>query len=241
MGVDSEYDGSIGTSILKVFDWTVATVGLNERSAQHLGLSYDKVYLLAPDHAVYYPGATYMWLKVLFETEKGRILGAQIVGPAGVDKRIDVLAVAIRAGLTARDLGALDLAYAPPYGSAKEPVNVVGLMIDNLLKGLVKQFHFNQVEDLPKTGAATLLDVRDPDEFEKGHIPGFTSVPLKTLRSQISALDPAKPVYVNCEGGLRSYIAARILSQNGFSASYLSGGYRLYARLQNDLSATKAL
>jgi NADPH-dependent 2,4-dienoyl-CoA reductase/sulfur reductase-like enzyme/rhodanese-related sulfurtransferase len=234
-GIRSEYLGSIGTSILKVFNLTVATAGINEKTAQSLGLSYDKVFLLAPDHAVYYPGAEYMWIKVVFGKEKGEILGAQIVGPKGVDKRLDVLAVAIRAGLTATDLIALDLAYAPPYSSAKDPVNMVGLMIENLINGLAKQFHWSQVDDLPKDGSCQLLDVRGEDEFLKGHLPGFVNAPLKTLRGGIAKLDPKKPTYVNCEAGLRSYYAARILTQNGFEAYYLSGGYRLYSLIKNDL------
>jgi rhodanese-related sulfurtransferase len=236
MGLDAEYKGSIGTSILKVFDLTVATAGINEKTARRLSLAYDKVFLLASDHATYYPNVAQMWLKVLFGTERGEILGVQIVGPAGVDKRVDVLAVAIRVGLTASDLIELDLAYAPPYSSAKDPVNMAGLMIDNLVKGLAKQFHWSQVDDLPKNGSAHLLDARGPDEFEKGHLPGFVNLPLKTLRANIAGLDPTKPVYINCEAGLRSYIAARILAQHGFTAYYLSGGYRLYAQIKNDLA-----
>ncbi|MDR2422881.1 MAG: FAD-dependent oxidoreductase, partial [Deltaproteobacteria bacterium] len=234
-GICDEYEGSIGTSILKVFDVTVATAGLNERTAQNLGLAYDKVFLLAPDHATYYPDAKSMWLKVLFEKENGRILGAQVVGPAGVDKRLDVLAVAIRVGLTASDLIELDLAYAPPYSSAKDPVNMVGLMAENLVKGLVKQFHWDEVDKLAENKGAQLVDVRGAGEFEKGHLPGFVNVPLKTLRENVSKLDPQKPIYLNCEAGLRSYYAARILIQNGFDAYYLSGGYRLYSLIKNDL------
>jgi NADPH-dependent 2,4-dienoyl-CoA reductase/sulfur reductase-like enzyme len=163
-GLSSRYEGSIGSSIIKVFGLTVATAGLNERTARSLGLDYDKVFLFAPDHAAYYPNAAPMWLKVLFQKERGEILGAQIVGPAGVDKRLDVLAVAIRTGLTAKDLAALDLAYAPPYSTAKDPVNVVGLMIENLLAGFAKQFHWNEVAKLPRDGSAHLLDVRGEDE-----------------------------------------------------------------------------
>ncbi|MDR1871026.1 MAG: FAD-dependent oxidoreductase [Deltaproteobacteria bacterium] len=234
-GLPSKYEGSVGTSILKVFDLTVALTGMSEKAAKARGVAYDKIFLLASDHVNYYPGAKPMWLKVLFDTDKGRLLGAQIVGLQGVDRRIDVLAVALRARLAPEEIAALDLAYAPPYGAAKDPVNMVGFMIEDLINNLTKQFHWSEVDDLPKSGEALLVDVRGEDEFSQGHLPGFINVPLKTLRAQLAGWDRAKPVYVNCEGGLRSYIAARILSQNGFTALYLSGGYRLYSQVKGDL------
>ncbi|MDR1607636.1 MAG: FAD-dependent oxidoreductase [Deltaproteobacteria bacterium] len=233
-GLKSQYAGALGTSILKIFEMTVGLTGHNEEAVDALGLDYDKAYLLATNYATYYPEASPMWLKVLFEKKTARLLGAQIVGHAGVDKRLDVLSVALKANLPANALGGLDLAYAPPYSMAKDPINQVGLMIENLLTGFVQQFHWTEVDKLPQDGTAILLDVRGEDEFAKGHLPGFQNLPLKKLRSELGQLDPAKPVYINCEAGLRSYVAARILKQNSFKAFYLSGGYRLYAQIKND-------
>jgi NADPH-dependent 2,4-dienoyl-CoA reductase/sulfur reductase-like enzyme/rhodanese-related sulfurtransferase len=232
-GLDSEYQGTIGSSIIKIFELTVGATGMNEKTAQRLGLAYDKVFLLAPAHSTYYPNANSMWLKVLFENTTGKLLGAQIVGTDGVDKRLDVLSVAIQAGLAANALGKLDLAYAPPYSTVKDPVNLVGLMIENLMKGLTKRFHWHDVDKLPQNGQALLLDVRGADEFAKGHLPGFVNLPLKKLRASLGELDKSKPTYLNCEAGLRSYIAARLLKSHGFDAHYLSGGYRLYTLVKN--------
>ena len=169
-----------------------------------------------------------MAMKVLYEKESLRLLGAQIVGGDGVDKRIDVLATAIRAGMTALELTELDLAYAPPYSSAKDPVNMAGFMIEDLESGKVRQFHWNEVEDLPCDGNATLLDVRTEGEYRHGHLNGFRNIPLDDLREHLDELDRGKPVYVNCQTGLRSYLACRLLTQYGFSCSHLSGGYSFY-------------
>jgi NADPH-dependent 2,4-dienoyl-CoA reductase/sulfur reductase-like enzyme/rhodanese-related sulfurtransferase len=227
-GRTSAYNGTQGTSILKVFDLTVAATGLNEKTARELGLKHDKVFIWAADHAGYYPGAKNMSLKVIFEPGGGQILGSQIVGSGGVDKRGDILAVAVRAGLTARDLARLELGYAPPYSSAKDPVNMAGLVIENLLEGQVKNFHGHEVDELPRDGRVTLLDVRTPKEHAEGRIEGFVNIPLETLRGRLKELDRSRPVYVHCHSGLRSYIAARILTQKGFEAYNLSGGFRLY-------------
>ncbi|MCL2811103.1 MAG: FAD-dependent oxidoreductase [Clostridia bacterium] len=227
-GLDSRYIGTQGSAILKVFDMTVATTGINEKTAKRLNLNYDKVFVWLPGHAGYYPGAQSTSTKVIFEKETGRILGAQMVGFYGVDKRCDVLATAIRAGMTAFDLTRLELCYAPPYSSAKDPVNMAGFVIENLLTGKVKQIHWHDVDALPRDGSVTLLDVRSPQEFMWGRIKGFENIPLDSLRGRIGELDSSKPVYVHCHSGMRSYIAARILSQNGFDAYNLSGGYRLY-------------
>ena len=227
-GGDSRYTGTQGSAILKVFDMTVATTGVNEKTAQKLGLSYDKSFTYSASHASYYPGAVNMAVKVVFEKETGKILGAQIVGYDGVDKRIDVLATAIRFGATAKDLTRLELAYAPPYSSAKDPVNMAGFVIDNLLSGKVKNFHWHDVKNLPRDGSVTLLDTRTKLEYDNGHIDGFQNIPLDSLRSRLGELPNDKPVYVTCQVGLRGYVAARILSQNGFDAYNLAGGYRLY-------------
>ena len=228
-GGNSEYRGSQGSSVVKVFSLTAAATGINEKTARAAGLDYDKVVLSPANHATYYPGAQVMTMKVLFERGSLRLLGAQIVGGDGVDKRIDVLATAIRAGLTADLLKDLDLAYAPPYSSAKDPVNMAGYLIDNLVSGRVKQFHFEDVASLPRDGSVTLLDTRTPLEYARGHAEGFVNIPVDGLRGRLGELDRAKPVYVMCQSGLRSYLACRILTQNGFDCYNFSGGYRFYA------------
>lgn len=227
-GIPSVYPGTQGSSILKVFDLTVASTGVNEKTAKRLGLCYDKVFTYSGSHAGYYPGASNMAIKTLFAPGTGRILGAQLVGCDGVDKRCDVLATAIRANMTARDLAGLELCYAPPYSSAKDPVNMAGFVIENILDGRMKQIHWHDVDALPRDGSVTLLDTRAPEAFENGHVMGFVNIPLSRLRAQLGMLDKEKPVYINCQIGLQAYIAARILTQNGFDATVLAGGWRLY-------------
>ena len=227
-GIKSIYTGTQGSSIIKVFDLTVASTGINEKTAKSLGLNYDKSFTYSANHASYYPGAVNMSIKTIYEKETGKILGVQIVGYDGSDKRCDVLATAIRAGMTAFDLTRLELCYAPPYGSAKDPVNMAGYVIENILTNKVKVFHWHDVKDLPRDGSVTLLDTRTAIEYKRGHIKGFINIPLDSLRKRLSEIDRTKPVYVTCQVGLRGYIAARILSQNGFDVYNLSGGYRLY-------------
>ncbi len=193
------------------------------------GAAYDKVFLWSSSNATYYPGAGNMSVKVLFDLDTGKILGAQIVGFKGVDKRIDVLAAAIRAGMTAFDLTELELAYAPPFSSAKDPVNMAGYVIENILTGKLRQHHWHDVQDLIGREDITLLDVRTVEEYDEGHIDTTVLIPVDELRARIKELDPSKPVYVNCKTGLRSYIACRLLTQKGFACSNLSGGYRRYA------------
>lgn len=233
-GRHSTYNGAQGSSVIKVFEMTAAATGLNEKAAQAAGIAYDRVVTYSASHATYYPGATDMTIKTLYDPESGKILGAQIVGFDGVDKRIDVMATAIRAGMTAQDLEELDLAYAPPYSSAKDPVNMAGYVIGNVRAGLVRQYHWQEVAALPRDGSATLLDVRTPGEYANGHIAGAVNIPLDELRERIGELDRGKPVYVNCFSGLRSYIACRILTQYGFDCRNLSGGYRFYAYVAQD-------
>ncbi|MCL2563519.1 MAG: FAD-dependent oxidoreductase [Oscillospiraceae bacterium] len=199
-GLNSRYTGTQGSAILKVFDMTAATTGINEKTAKRLGLDYEKSFIYSMSHASYYPGATSMLIKTIFAPSTGKILGAQIVGFEGADKRCDVFATAIRAGMTAFDLTRLELCYAPPYSSAKDPVNMAGYVIENILTGKVKTFYWHDVETLP----------------------------LDELRSRTGELDQTKPIYATCQSGLRSYIAARILMQRGFEVYNLSGGYRLY-------------
>ncbi len=232
-GGDSHYKGSQGSSVVKIFDMTAASTGLSETNAKKAGLDVDTVILSPMSHAGYYPGGKVMTMKVVFEQETYRLLGAQIVGYEGVDKRIDVLATAIRCGMDARDLKDLDLAYAPPYSSAKDPVNMAGYMIDNLSRG-VKQWHYADADNLPTDGSVVLLDTRTPGEFRRGHVEGFTNIPVDELRERIGEIPTGKPVYVICQSGLRSYIATRILMGYGFDAYNFAGGFRFYDAVRND-------
>lgn len=236
-GGDSRFSGSLGSSVIKLFDMTAACTGINERAARKAGIDCDKVYLSPSSHAGYYPGARVMTMKVLFEKGTFRLLGAQIVGYEGVDKRIDVLAAAIHAGMSAADLKELDLAYAPPYSSAKDPVNMAGFMIENISKGYLKQFFWDELDTLPMDGSAVLLDTRTKEEFGSGHIDGFVNIPVDELRERLGELETGKPVYVICQSGLRSYIACRILMQHGFDCRNFSGGYRLYQTVALDQAA----
>lgn len=238
-GRDTRYTGGQGSSVIKIFGLTAACTGINERTAKSLGLDCDKVVLSPMSHAGYYPGGSVMTMKVLFEKGTLRILGAQIIGRDGVDKRIDVIATAIRAGLKATELTELDLAYAPPYSSAKDPVNMAGYMIENVCDGVLKQWHIEDADSIVSRKAVTLLDVRTPEEFKMGHIEGFLNIPVDELREGLSKLDKSKPVYVICQSGLRSYIASRILAGNGYEAYNFSGGYRFYAAVKGDRACTE--
>lgn len=231
-GGDSRYLGSQGSSVIKVFSMTAATTGVNETNASKAGLDVDTVILSPMSHAGYYPGGKVMTMKVVFEKGTYRLLGAQIVGYEGVDKRIDVLATAIRAGMKATELKDLDLAYAPPYSSAKDPVNMAGFMIENIANGVLKQWHL--ADALPRDGSVTLLDTRTVGEYASGHIDGFLNIPVDELRERLGELDKGKPVYVICQSGLRSYIACRILHGNGFECYNFSGGFRFYDAVMHD-------
>lgn len=232
-GGDSRYLGSQGSSVIKVFDMTAATTGINETNARKAGLDVDTVILSPMSHAGYYPGGKVMTMKVVFEKGTYRLLGAQIVGYDGVDKRIDVLATAIHAGLKATQLKDLDLAYAPPYSYAKDPVNMAGFMIDNISKGL-KQWHLHDADKLPRDGSVILLDTRTAWEYSSGHIEGFVNIPVDELRERLDEIEPGKPVYVICQSGLRSYIATRILEGYGYEAYNFAGGFRFYDAVVND-------
>ena len=233
-GGDSRYQGSQGSSVIKVFDMTAAITGINETNARKSGLDAEAVILSPMSHAGYYPGGKVMTMKVVFEKATYRLLGAQIVGYEGVDKRIDVLATAIRAGMKATELKDLDLAYAPPYSSAKDPVNMAGFMVENIANGVLKQWHLEDADRLPRDGSVTLLDTRTVEEFAHGHIDGFFNIPVDELRERLGELDKRKPVYVICQSGLRSYIACRILAGNGFDCYNFSGGFRFYDAVTND-------
>lgn len=227
-GLFSEYKGTQGSAMLKLFDMTVATTGINEKIAQAAGMDYDKTYIYSGSHASYYPGANNMSIKALWDKKTLKILGAQIVGFDGVDKRMDVLAAAIRFGAKITDLTELELCYAPPFGSAKDPVNMLGFVAENVVIGNIKQFFWDDVEKLPRDGSVTLLDVRTVTEVRRGKIDGFTNIPLDSLRERISEIPKDKPVYVHCHSGLRSYIACRILMGNGYDCFNLAGGWRIY-------------
>ncbi len=233
-GGDSRYSGSQGSSVIKVFGLTAAVTGVSETNARKAGLDVDKVILSPMSHAGYYPGGKLMTMKVVFEKETYRLLGAQIVGSEGVDKRIDVLAAAIHGGMKATGLKELDLAYAPPYSSAKDPVNMAGFMIDNIARGILRQWFLEDLDRLPRDGSVTLLDVRTAGEYGGGHIDGFRNIPVDELRERLDEVEPGKPGYVICQSGLRSYIACRILAGYGYEAYNFSGGFRFYSAAARD-------
>lgn len=233
-GYESEYTGTQGSAVLKLFDMTVATTGLNEKSAQENKIDYDKAYIYSSSHASYYPNGNMMSIKALWDKKSLKIIGAQITGFDGVDKRMDVIASAIRFGGKITDLTQLELCYAPPFSSAKDPVNMLGFTAENIISGKIKQFFWNEVEALPRDNSVTLLDVRTVTEFKRGKIDGFTNIPLDSLRARIDKIPKDKPVYVHCHSGLRSYIACRILQGNGYDCYNLAGGWRLYESVINE-------
>ena len=227
-GMSERFEGTQGTSIVKVFDITVAVSGNNERMLKKAGVDYEKSFTHSASHAGYYPGAIPMSIKLLFKKDDGKLLGAQIVGYEGVDKRIDVLSVAMRAGMTVHDLEKLELAYAPPYSSAKDPVNIAGYTASNILKKDSNIFHWNEVDSI-KSDKSLLLDVRSPEEFQLGTIDGSVNIPLDDLRDRLSEIPKDKEIYLFCQVGLRGYLAARILMQNGYlHVKNLSRGYKTW-------------
>ncbi len=233
-GRNSVYKGAQGSAVIKVFGLTAAVTGLSESAAKRAGFFTDKVILSPMSHAGYYPGGKVMTMKVIFEKESFRLLGAQIVGYDGVDKRIDVLATAIHAGMKASELAELDLAYAPPYSSAKDPVNMAGFMAENIENGVLKQWFAEDAERLFKMSRVTLLDTRTEWEYNRGHIEGFMNIPVDELRERIDEIPKGDPVYVICQSGLRSYIACRILKGYGYNAYNFAGGFRFYEAVMND-------
>lgn len=226
-GLPRKNRGSIGTAIVKVFDLAAASTGLSERAVQALGYKHAVVHTTGKDHASYYPGATEIVLKLIFSPTDGKIFGAQAVGKKGIDKRIDVLATAIKAGLTIFDLPELELTYAPPFGSAKDPVNMIGYAAMNIAEGISQNIQWHQLEEELAAGKI-LLDVRNPAELPSGQFMDFVHIPLDQLRDRIDELDPAKEYIVSCHSGLRSYIAERLLKEMGFTVKNLDGAYSLY-------------
>ena len=233
-GISSAYHGTQGTAIMRFFDLTAASVGLNEKTAAAAGIAYDKTYTYPSSHATYYPGSTNMSIKVLWDKESGRLLGAQIVGFDGVDKRMDVLSAAMRFGAGITDLTELELSYAPPFSSAKDPVNYLGFIGENVRSGRLQQFYWHDVDALPRDGSVTLLDVRTKTEAAADAIDGFMNIPLDALRGHLDALPKDKPVYVHCFSGQRSYIACCILQENGYTCYNLAGGIRLYRSVKRE-------
>lgn len=225
-GLNSSYKGTQGTAIVKIFGLTGASTGSNERTLKRLNIPYHTVTIHPSSHATYYPGAATITLKLIFDDE-GKILGAQSFGADGVDKRIDVIATVQRLKGTVHDLTELELAYAPPYSSAKDPVNMAGYLAENVLTGKLKVF---TLEDLPSFDPekAILLDVRTSMEYRWGHLDGAINIPVDDLRERVQELDPSKEIWIYCEVGLRGYIAARILSQKGFEVKNMSGGIHTY-------------
>lgn len=219
--------GSIGTAIVRVFDLAAAATGLSERVVKQLGLDYQVVHVSGKDHAGYYPGASDLTLKLIFDPTTGKIYGAQGVGANGIDKRIDILATAIKGELTIFDLPELEFTYAPPFGSAKDPVNMLGYAAINLSEGLSDSIQWYQLKEEQENGSQ-LLDVRNTEELANGHFPDAVNIPLNQLRERLSELDSTKNYIVSCHSGLRSYVAERLLKQKGFKVRNLDGAFALY-------------
>ncbi|MBL8826669.1 MAG: FAD-dependent oxidoreductase [Planctomycetaceae bacterium] len=227
-GRPSKFRGTQGTAIVGLFGRTAALTGASEKVLQREQRAYRKVYVHPAHHAGYYPGAEAMTIKLLFDPGDGRVLGAQAVGGAGVDKRIDVLALAIQAKLTVYDLEEVELAYAPQYGSAKDPINMVGFVAAGLLRGDHPQLDVTSILALPPEQRPFLLDVRASDEFAAGHLPGAINISVDELRGRLDELPRDRPLAVYCQVGMRGYLATRILIQSGFNVSNISGGYKSY-------------
>lgn len=239
-GRDVKYNGTMGTGIAKVFDMTVASTGWNEKRLKAAGKEFEAVHVHPGSHAGYYPGSTPVSLKLLFHPTTGEIYGAQGVGMNGVDKRIDVIATAIKGGLTVLDLPDLELSYAPPFSSAKDPVNMIGYVASNVVLGDNEVVHWDEIDELVENGA-TLLDVRDESEHELGKIPGSINVPLNSLRDNLDSYSKDETIYVTCQVGLRGYLASRILRQNGFNVKNLSGGYKTWSQVRRDFDALETV
>ncbi|CAH0527720.1 Coenzyme A disulfide reductase [Allocatenococcus thiocycli] len=227
LGRSETYQGTQGTAICKIFDLAVASTGKNEKQLKRAGIDYDKVYVHTASHASYYPGAEVVSFKMLFDPKSGKILGAQAVGKDGIDKRIDVMAVAQRAGMTVEQLQHLELTYAPPYGSAKDVINQAAFVANNIIKGDATAIHYDEMDSL--TDDQVLLDVRNPGELESvGFIKDAINIPVDQLRHRMDELPKDKEIVIYCQVGLRGNVAYRQLVNNGFKARNLIGGYRTY-------------
>jgi len=234
-GAFMKYPGTCGTSILRLFDQVAGCTGANEKTLSKLRIPYDVVHLHPPAHATYYPGASRIAMKIVFNPQDGKLFGAQIVGTDGVDKRIDVLATALRAGLTVHDLEDLELAYAPPFGSAKDPVNLAGMVAQHVVHKDIKTVQWHEIATLDPE-KSVLLDVRDEDEREQGYIPESIHISLPELRQRFSELPRDKEIILYCQTGQRSYFACCYLAQIGFKVKNLTGAYRTWKVSQNGIS-----
>lgn len=237
-GKKAEYNGTLGSSVAKVFSLTVATTGNNEKTLKRLNLECKAIHLHPNSHAGYYPGAFPISLKILFNPRDGRILGAQGVGLDGVEKRIDVIATAIKVNLKITDLPELELCYSPPYSSAKDPVNMAGYIGTNIMDNLINIIQWDEVDTLI-TNKEFILDVREEMEFEVGHIESAVNIPLGILRNNLNKIPKDKIIYVYCQVGLRGYIGCRILSQYGFNCVNLDGGYKTYSAVKSSMESLK--
>ncbi|WP_045521669.1 CoA-disulfide reductase [Neobacillus niacini] len=238
-GKEEKFKGTLGTSIAKVFDITVAATGNNEKRLKQLNVNYEAVHIHPSSHAGYYPGAAPIALKLLFDPSNGKILGAQAVGIDGVDKRMDVIATAIKGNLTVFDLTELELSYAPPYSSAKDPVNMAGYVATNIMNGDVETVQWYEIDEIVAQNGL-LIDVREPIEREMGFIKGSINIPLGDLREQLNRLPKNGTIYVSCQVGLRGYLAARILSENGFKVKNLDGGWKTYSSVFNQSTSSSS-
>ncbi len=233
-GRNAIYSGTQGTAIAKVFDLTAASTGANEKTLKKMGIPYEVSYTHPGAYASYYPGSSAMHIKLLFHPEYGRILGAQIVGREGVDKRLDVMAAALRRKDTVFDLQELELAYAPPFSSAKDPVNLAGYTAGNIINGDMDVIHWHEIEHLDQE-STLLVDVRTPAEYQIGHLPGAVNIPVQELRERLSELPKEKEIILYCRVGFRGYLAYRILVQNGFKkVRNLSGGWLTYKAVMDE-------
>ena len=230
-GLESKYKGTMGSSILKFFDYTLATTGISEEKCKMLDIKYKKIIITPFCHATYYPGASEMIVKVIYSPDRKVVLGAQVIGKEGVDKVTDLIATAIRSKLNIYDLEDLELCYAPPFSSAKSVVNIVGNVIENEINGLVKNIFW---EDVENTDTPYVLDARTKGEYESGHFSEAINIPVDELRENMDKLDKNKEILVYCKTGVRSYIACRILIQNGFKVKNIMGGYNLYKEIEKD-------
>lgn len=231
-GKQETYKGTLGTSVAKVFDLTVATTGNNEKVLKRLGINYEVIHIHPSSHASYYPGAYPITLKLIFNKESGSILGAQAVGEDGVEKRIDVIATAIKGELNVFDLTELELSYAPPYSSAKDPVNMAGYVASNIINGDVETVQWHEIDQIVENGGL-LIDVREPIEKEMGSIKGSVNIPLGDIRDRLHEIPKGETVYVTCQVGLRGYLAARILLENGYNVKNVDGGWKTYSCVYN--------
>ncbi|WP_179288919.1 CoA-disulfide reductase [Bacillus sp. 7894-2] len=231
-GKQEKYKGTLGTSIAKVFDLNVASTGINEKQLSQLGIIYQAVHIHPSSHAGYYPGAAPISLKLLFSPDTGKIYGAQAVGEDGADKRIDVISTAIKGNLTVFDMTEIELSYAPPFSSAKDPVNMAGYVAENIINGDTVTVQWNEIDEIVENGGL-LIDVRDSIEREMGYIEGSINIPLSEIRDRLNEIPKDKPVYVSCQVGLRGYLASRILKENGYDVKNLDGGWKTYSAVHH--------